>query len=153
PMSGVPYHTCETYIDKLVSKGFRVAIAEQLEDPRQVKGLVKREVVRIVTPGTLINSALLSDKSNNFAVSFTSVGQLFGLAILDLTTADFRVIEMSNEEELINEIYRLRPAEFVFSPKFQNKHQDFLNDLQKSYECAFSLYDDWHFDHQIAHDF
>src|SRR5580692_5357864 len=66
PMAGVPFHAAEGYIDKLVAKGYRVAIAEQMEDPRTVKGLVKREIVRVVTPGTVVNSTLLSDKSNNF---------------------------------------------------------------------------------------
>ena len=86
PMSGVPFHTAEIYIDKLVSKGFRVAIAEQVEDPKKAKGLVKREIVRMVTPGTLINSNLLSEKSNNFFACMVKAGQVFGLAFLDLTT-------------------------------------------------------------------
>ena len=68
PMSGVPHHTCDGYIDKLIAKGYRVAVAEQTEDPKKAKGLVKREVVRVVTPGTVINSNLLSDKSNNLSL-------------------------------------------------------------------------------------
>jgi DNA mismatch repair protein MutS len=153
PMCGVPHHTSESYVDKLVSKGYRVAVAEQIEDPRQAKGLVKREVVRVVTPGTVINSSLLSENNNNFIASVTQVGQLFGLAFLDLTTADFRVIELSSEEELQNEIYRLQPSEFVLSPKMQEKQRAFFEDLRKTYDFVVSTHDDWRFDHQPAHDF
>lgn len=153
PMSGVPYHTSEGYIDKLVSKGYRVAVAEQTEDPKKAKGLVKREVVRVVTPGTLINSSLLSDKTNNYFASMTRVGSVFGLAVLDLTTADFRVIEFDQEQELLNELYRLHPAEVLSSPKFQDKHQSFFTELKQSCNCLTNTYEEWHFDHQVAHDF
>lgn len=153
PMSGVPHHTCETYIDKLVSKGYRVAIAEQTEDPKKVKGLVKREVVRVVTPGTIINSSLLSDKSNNFIIAVSRVGSIFGLAVLDLTTADFRVIEFENENELINEIYRLHPAEILASNKFKERHQSLFADIRQAYDFSLNAYEDWHFDHQIAYEF
>lgn len=124
PMCGIPFHTAEGYIDKLVAKGLKVAIAEQMEDPKSAKGIVKREIVRIVTPGTLINSQLLSDKKNNFFVSVAEVGTVFGLAILDLTTAEFRVMELQKEQALIDELCRLRPAECLFSQTFE-----FLKDL------------------------
>lgn len=153
PMSGVPHHTFEGYVDKLVSKGYRVAIAEQTEDPKKAKGLVKREIVRVVTPGTLMNSSLLSDKANNFFASLVRVGSLFGLAILDLTTADFRVVEFDNVQELFNEAYRLRPAEFLVSPKFKEKHQDLFDEIRKAYDFLLNTYDAWHFDHQVAYDF
>lgn len=153
PMCGVPHHTSENYIDRLVTKGYRVAVAEQTEDPRQAKGLVKREVVRVVTPGTVINSSLLSEKNNNYISTIAQVGQLLGLAILDLTTADFRVIELSSEQELLNEIYRLQPAELVISPKLQEKHRHLFEDLQKSYHFTISTHDEWRFEHQTAHDF
>jgi DNA mismatch repair protein MutS len=163
PMSGVPHHTCEGYIDRLVSKGYRVAVAEQMEDPKQVrgsanagpayKGLVKREVVRVVTPGTLINSSLLSDKTNNFVAAMTRVGQIMGLAVLDLTTAEFRVIEVENEKALLNEIHRVRPSELVVPSKIQDKYRAFFDDLQKHYQCLISIHEDWRFEHQTAHDF
>ncbi|MBA3814924.1 MAG: DNA mismatch repair protein MutS [Parachlamydiaceae bacterium] len=153
PMCGVPHHTCEAYIDKLVSKGYRVAVAEQMEDPRLAKGLVKREVVRVVTPGTLINSSLLSDKSNNFVVSLARVGAIFGLAILDLTTADFKVIEFDKEGDLLNELYRQQPAEILVSPRFKEKHTHMLDELRKNHEFLLSTHDEWRFEHQMAHDF
>jgi DNA mismatch repair protein MutS len=128
PMCGVPFHTAEGYIDKLIAKGFKVAIAEQTEDPKSVKGLVKREIVRIVTPGTIVNSQLLSEKKNNFFVSIAQVGSVFGLAVLDLTTTEFRAQEIEKEQQLIDELCRLRPSEFLVSKSF-----DFLKDLSHSF--------------------
>ncbi len=152
PMSGVPWHTSEGYIDKLVAKGYRVAVAEQTEDPKKAKGLVKREIVRIVTPGTVINSSLLSDKANNYIASVTRVGSIFGFAVLDLTTSDFRVIEFETEQDLLNEIYCFHPAEIVTSRKFKEKHAHLFDDIRKSYDYLLNELDDWHFDHQITHD-
>jgi DNA mismatch repair protein MutS len=153
PMSGVPFHSSEPYIDKLVSKGYRVAIAEQTEDPKQTKGLVKREVVRVVSPGTLINSTLLSDKTNNFFASVSRVGSLYGLAFLDLTTSEFHVVEFEQEQDLLNEICRIRPAEFLVSTKFQEKQPQFFAEIGQLYEYTLNTHEDWHFEHQIAHDF
>lgn len=153
PMSGVPAHTCEGYIDKLVAKGYRVAVAEQVEDPKKTKGLVKREVVRIVTPGTVINSSLLSEKSNNFIASIIPVGSLFGLAILDLTTAEFTVSEFEKEQDLLNELYRLQPAEFLTSQKFIDKMPQFFGEMRHTYDFLLNTTDEWHFEHQVAYDY
>ncbi|MBA3958300.1 MAG: DNA mismatch repair protein MutS [Parachlamydiaceae bacterium] len=153
PMSGMPHHSSEAYIDKLVSKGYRVAIAEQTEDPKKAKGLVKREVVRVITPGTLMTSSLLSDKTNNFIAAVSRVGSIFGLAVLDLTTADFRVSEFDNEQELLNEIFRLHPSEFLTSVKFKDKHPALFTEIKQNYDCLVNTYEDWHFEHQVAHDF
>lgn len=153
PMAGVPYHSSEGYIDRLISKGFRVAVAEQTEDPKKTKGLVKREVVRVVTPGTVISSSLLSEKANNFVAAIARVGSLYGLAVLDVTTAEFRVSEFVHEQELINEIFRLQPTEFLVSQQFHDKHASFLADIKQSYQCLVNIHDDWRFSHQVAHDF
>jgi len=152
PMSGIPHHASEAYIDKLVLKGYRVAVAEQTEDPRKAKGIVKRELVRIVTPGTLINSSLLSENANNYFASVTQVGSFFGFAFLDLTTGEFRVIEFDKEQDLLNEIYKIHPAEFLTSKKFYAKHQALFDEIRKSYSLLVTPHDDWHFDHQIAYD-
>ena len=151
PMSGVPVHTCEAYVDRLVAKGFRVAIAEQMEDPRKVKGLVKREVVRVVTPGTIVNSHLLSDKSNNYFASIHHIGQLFGLALLDLTTSEFRVIELDNLADLGAEFFRFRPVECLVSQKFTERHRAFLSELQAQTTFLLSTEEEWKFDHSLTY--
>ena len=141
PMSGVPQHTIDSYIERLVEKGHRVAIAEQTEDPKEAKGLVRREVVRIVTPGTIINSSLISEKSNNYLAAIHQVGSLFGLASLDITTGEFRVIEFDSIGEILNEISRLNPSEFLLQEKFGAKYK---------FEGMKSILEDWRFEHKAA---
>ena len=142
PMAGVPFHTCESYIDKLVAKGYRVAVAEQMEDPRSVKGIVKREIVRIVTPGTVVNSSLLTDKSNNYLAAICQVSETHGLSVLDLTTADFKAMEFDSAKELADELCRLRPKEILVSEKWHAKNAALLE------EIAIHVKEDWHFDHR-----
>jgi DNA mismatch repair protein MutS len=151
PMSGVPHHICDSYIDKLVSKGYRVAVAEQMEDPKKTKGLVSREIVRVVSPGTLINSELLTDKCNNYFACVAQVGSLFGLAFLDLTTAEFRVVELDNLADLLNELYRIHPSELLTSEKFKSKHQGLFDELTNSYAVTITEIDDWYFDYELTH--
>lgn len=151
PMAGVPHHSSDAYIDKLVSKGYRVAIAEQTEDPKKTKGIVKREVVRVVTPGTVINSSLLSDKTNNYFSAINRVGSVYGFAFIDLTTGEFKVIEFENEQDLLNEIFRLRPAECLVSNKFLSKHLDLLKDLRQAHDFLVTAHEDWRFEHQTAY--
>lgn len=153
PMAGIPWISIEGYVDKLISKGYRAAIAEQTEDPKLAKGLVKREIVRVVTPGTLITSSLLSDKSNNFFVSLSRVGAFYGLAFLDLTTAEFRVIELENEQDLLNEIYRLQPAELLISAKLFDKQAALFAEINRGEKILLTPHDDWHFEHQTSYDF
>lgn len=152
PMCGVPVHTCEGYIDKLVAKGFRVAVAEQMEDSRQAKGLVRRELTRIVTPGTVINSSLLSDRANNYIATLTRIGAFYGLAFLDITTADFRVIEIESEQELLNEIYRFQPSEIVIPGRLKVKQAPLFEEMQRSFDFVITEIEDWRFDHQITYD-
>lgn len=153
PMSGVPVHTCELYIDRLVTKGYRVAVAEQLEDPKQAKGIVQRDIVRTVTPGTVISSGLLSDNANNFIASIAQIGSIYGLSVLDITTADFRTIELTDPDQLFHELYRIRPREVIASPKFIQKHGEIITELKHSWNCSIHPYEDWHFEHQQAHDY
>jgi DNA mismatch repair protein MutS len=153
PMSGIPHHTAEGYIDKLVQKGFRVAVAEQTEDPREAKGLVKREVVRVVTPGSSTSSTLLSEKSNNFFASINQIGSLYGLSFIDLSTSEFYVIELESELELLNEICRISPSEILTSKKFLDKHGSFFNDIKKINDCLITEIPDWHFEIQVTYNF
>ena len=149
PMCGVPFHTAEVYIDKLIGKGHKVAVAEQTEDPKSVKGLVKREIARIVTPGTIVNSQLLSDKKNNFFASIAQVGSIYGLAILDLTTSEFRAFELDAQQELLDELFRLQPAEFLASRKFKESHPLFFKEL--SHTFSFLVNEKETIDPMLAH--
>jgi len=150
PMCGVPLHASEVYIDKLLAKGFKVAIADQMEDPKKAKGLVKRGLTRIVTPGTVVSSKLLSEKKNNFFVSLTQVGMSYGIAIIDLTTSEFKVIEI--EENLIDELYKIRPSEILISQKFASDQKDLIEEMKRSFSFYINVKEDWYFDHEIATD-
>ncbi len=150
PMAGVPLHTCETYIERLVAKGYCVAIAEQTEDPAKASGLVKREIVRVVTPGTIVNSSLIQENANNFFASIAQVGSILGLAYADLTTGEFYASEFEDEVDLFNEIYRLRPAEFLSSQKFRQKHVKFIEQLKLSYKFLLTVQEEWRFDHKLS---
>ncbi|MCC5831905.1 MAG: DNA mismatch repair protein MutS [Chlamydiales bacterium] len=145
PMAGVPWHTCETYIDRLVAKGYRLAVAEQTEDPKQAKGLVKREIVRFITPGTVVN---LPDSAHNFIASIAQVGSVFGLAFLDLTTALFQVVEFEESKELLSELYRLRPSEVLTLETFQKKQEPLLKELDGA---LLSIGAPWQFEHKTAY--
>ena len=116
PMAGVPFHAAENYISKLIEKGYKVAICEQLEDPKQTKGMVKRDVVRVVTPGTVMEAHLLDEKKNNYIMSVFKKGIYFGLAICDITTGDFyasKIMGENNYAALIDEISKFNPAEII----------------------------------------
>lgn len=150
PMCGVPWHTSEGYIDKLVAKGFRVAIAEQIEDPKLVKGLVKRKVVRIITPGTQISSNTLEEKTHNFIGSITREGGVFGLALLDVTTASFFVFECFEAKTLANELFRFSPKELLCSKKFQEKEKELLQEVCQNHSLQIQREEEWRFDRVAA---
>jgi DNA mismatch repair protein MutS len=150
PMCGVPFHSAEGYIDKLVAKGYKVAIAEQLQDPREVKGIVERGIVRTVTPGTLVTSSLLSEKSNNYLASLTRMNVFYGLAVIDLTTSEFRVMEIENEKELMDELCRLRPSELIISEKLRSRFPDLIATLKNQLPITLTLREEWHFDHEAC---
>ncbi len=119
PMCGIPYHAADTYIARLISKGYKVAICEQLEDPKKAKGMVKRDVIRVVTPGTVIEANLLEDKKNNYIMCVYKNGIYFGLTVCDVTTGDFRTTEIkenNNFAVLLDEISKYSPAELVVNP-------------------------------------
>ncbi|MCH1430316.1 MAG: DNA mismatch repair protein MutS [Chlamydiales bacterium] len=151
PMCGVPYHSSDAYIDKLVALGLRVAIAEQTEDPKQAKGLVKREVVRIVTPGTTYSQQLVPDKSNNFLVSIDQVGSIFGLAVLDLSTAEFEVIEFEKSKDLLNEIFKIKPSELLCSEKFYQRNSDISIQLQQTLDFLLTTRDNYYYTHESSY--
>ncbi len=116
PMCGIPYHAANIYIAKLIEKGYKVAICEQLEDPKKAKGIVKRDVIRVVTPGTVVEDNLLDEKKNNYIMSIYKQGIFFGIAVCDISTGDFlasQIKETNNFTKLLDEIARYYPAEIV----------------------------------------
>ena len=125
PMAGIPFHAAENYIARLISKGYKVAICEQMEDPKEAKGIVKREVIRVVTPGTVIESNLLEEKKNNYIMSVYKAGIYYGIAICDVSTGDFYATEIkenNNFSKLLDEISRYLPSEIIVnSMMFESK--------------------------------
>lgn len=114
PMCGVPYHAAKGYINRLTREGFKVAICEQTEDPQAAKGIVKREVVRIITPGTNLEDDELTRAHNSYIAACCGKGGVWGLSYLDLSTGDFRLTELEKDADLLDEICRLRPGSSSF---------------------------------------
>lgn len=127
PMAGIPFHAAENYIARLISKGYKVAICEQMEDPKEAKGIVKREVIRVVTPGTVIESNLLEEKKNNYIMSIYKAGIYYGLAVCDVSTGDFyatQIKENNNFSKLLDEISRYSPSEIIVNNMmFESKQE------------------------------
>jgi len=133
PLAGIPYHSLDSYLGKLIRSGHKVAICEQMEDPKKAKGLVKRDVVRIVTPGTLTEETLLSDKSNNFLVSLCEKKGIWGVAVIDLSTGSFAVTEFGSpkaREDLFSEVSRLQPAELLVPEPLKEPVESLLDHPQ-----------------------
>ncbi len=144
PLAGVPFHALETYLSRLIKKGHKVAIVEQLEDPKKAKGLVKRGLVRIVTPGTIIESNLLNEKENNYLLALTSSGNLgeeYALAFCDLSTGEFFTETVQSTSALLNEIARLNPSECLI-PESLKVNSELVSNLKARGSCVNSLEDD-----------
>ena len=118
PMCGVPHHAVETYLNKLVQKGYKVAIAEQIDDPKTTKGLVRREVIRVVTPGTITSAQALDETKNNYLMGIVYLDDVFGISTADISTGDFLVTEVHGERELIDEIHKFAPSEIICNEAF-----------------------------------
>ncbi len=149
PMCGVPFHAVDSYLTKLVSKGYKVAICEQMEDPKQAKGLVKREVIRIVTPGTNLNTQALDASRNNYLMSIVCVSDRFGVSVADITTGAYFVTEVDNERKLMDEIVRYSPAEIICNQSFEVCGAD-LEDLKERLGITVFTLDDWYFDDELC---
>ncbi len=148
PMCGVPFHAAETYIARLIEKGYKVAICEQLEDPKYAKGIVKRDVIRVVTPGTVMETNLLEEKKNNYIMSIYKNGIFYGLAVCDLTTGDFRttqIKEQNNFITLMDEISRYSPAEIVVNEMMYTSTQE-IEKIRERFHCYISMLAEEHFD-------
>ena len=136
PMAGVPHHSADRYLNRLVEKGYRVAVCEQVEDPAQAKGLVKRDVVRVVTPGTITDTSVLLDNENNYLVSVFAVQNYFGIASCDVTTGDFQatqIITGAVEGKLRDEIMKLAPAEILCNQDFLHLSNTSKLDQEKAF--------------------
>ncbi len=145
PMCGVPFHAAEMYIAKLISKGYKVAICEQLEDPKTAKGIVKRDVIRVVTPGTVIESNLLDEKKNNFIMSIVKKGLFFGIAVCDVSTGDFlatQITEENNFEKLLDEIARFMPAEIVANKMMYESEKEIARIKDRINVCISNVEED-----------
>ena len=144
PMCGVPFHAAETYISRLISKGYKVAICEQLEDPKFAKGMVKRDVVRVVTPGTVTEANLLDDKKNNYIMSIYKNGIYFGITVCDVTTGDFRTTEVrekNNFSELLDEISKYSPAEILVNPMMYECSEE-ISKIKERFDVYISKYEE-----------
>lgn len=124
PLAGIPFHSSKPYIAKLVNNGYKVAICEQTEDPKQTKGLVKREVIQIVTSGTIQDIDFIDSKSNNYLACITHFNNTYAISFIDITTGEFKVIE-TDEDNLVSEIYKIEPSELIFT----NSVYDRVNSL------------------------
>ena len=145
PMCGVPFHAAETYINRLIEKGYKVAICEQVEDPKKARGLVKREVIRVVTPGTTLDAASLDESRNNYLMSVVATEGGFGCAIADITTGDCFLTEVDKPQKLLDEINKFVPAEIICNDAFFMSGVD-TDDLKNRLGiCVFPL-DAWYFD-------
>ena len=149
PMCGVPYHAVDSYLNKLVTKGYKVAIVEQVEDPATAKGIVKREVVRIVTPGTNLNTSALDETKNNYLMSIVCVENCFGIAIVDITTGDFFVTEVENNRALLDEIYKFMPSEIICNDAFLLTGID-IDDLKNRLNITLFQLESWYFDDDMC---
>ena len=149
PMCGVPYHAVEGYLNKLVSKGYKVAICEQVEDPKQAKGIVKREVVRIVTPGTNLDTQALDETKNNYIMCIVYIADRYGLSIADVTTGDYFVTELEESAKLLDEIYRFMPSEIICNESYYMSGMD-LDDLKDRLGITIYSLDSWYFDDAVC---
>ena len=147
PMCGIPYHAADNYIAKLIGKGYKVAICEQLEDPKQAKGIVKRDVIRVVTPGTVMESNLLEEKKNNYIMSIFKTGIFFGIAICDISTGDFYASEIkdtNNFLKLLDEISRFSPAEIIANDMMTSSLQEIAK-IKERFDLYISKQDESNF--------
>lgn len=149
PMCGIPYHAAQGYISRLTREGFKVAICEQVEDPKAAKGIVKREVVRIITPGTNIQDDLQEAQEENFIVGIAQENGVVGLAHLNLATGCFRVTELRSREDVFGELVRIRPTECILSEKLVESSR-LRQFLERELKVVINAYEQWIFSLEYA---
>ena len=149
PMCGVPYHAVEGYLNRLVSKGYKVAICEQVEDPKTAKGIVKREVVRIVTPGTNLDTQALDESRNNYIMCIVYIADRYGVSVADITTGDYFVTEFTDSGKLMDEICRFAPSEIICNEAFYMSGMD-LDGMKDRLGITIYSLDAWYFDDAVC---
>ncbi|PTF20339.1 DNA mismatch repair protein MutS, partial [Staphylococcus devriesei] len=127
PMCGVPYHSANSYIETLINNGYKVAICEQMEDPKQTKGMVKREVVRVVTPGTVMEQGGMDENQNNYILSFIKNENSYALSYCDISTGELKTTHFEDESTLINEIITINPNEIVVNEEIDEELKKQIN--------------------------
>ena len=151
PMCGIPYHAVEGYLNRLVAKGYKVAICEQVEDPKTAKGIVKREVVRIVTPGTNLDTQALDETKNNYIMCIVYIADRYGVAIADISTGDYFVTEFPDSSRLMDEIYKFSPSEIICNEAFYMSGMD-LDAMRDKLGITIYSLDSWYFDDAVCKD-
>ena len=151
PMCGIPYHAVEGYLNRLVAKGYKVAICEQVEDPKTAKGIVKREVVRIVTPGTNLDTQALDETKNNYIMCIVYIADRYGVAIADISTGDYFVTELPDSSHLMDEIYKFSPSEIICNEAFYMSGMD-LDAMRDKLGITIYSLDSWYFDDAVCKD-
>lgn len=149
PMCGVPYHAVEGYLNRLVSKGYKVAICEQVEDPKTAKGIVKRDVVRIVTPGTNLDTQALDETRNNYIMCIVYIADRYGVSVADISTGDYFVTEIPDSAKLMDEIYRFSPSEIICNEAFYMSGMD-LDSMKERLGITIYSLDSWYFDDNVC---
>lgn len=148
PMAGVPHHAAEMYISRLIAKGYKVAICEQLEDPKTTKGIVKRGVIRVVTPGTIVESNMLEERKNNYIMSIFKSGIYFGIGVCDISTGEFYSAEIkdnNNFPQLLDEIARYSPSELVINSNLADCTEE-MSKIRERFNCYITRFQDKFFD-------
>ncbi|KPU44848.1 DNA mismatch repair protein MutS [Oxobacter pfennigii] len=148
PMCGLPYHAAESYVSRLISKGYKVAICEQVEDPALAKGIVKREIIRVVTPGTVTESSMLDEKKNNYIMSIYKNSDFYGIAYCDVSTGEFHASEFnsSNTQKIIDETARLTPSEIIYNMEL-SENTKLLKILSDRFNALLTHYKDDNFEY------
>lgn len=149
PMCGVPFHAVDGYLNRLVSKGYKVAICEQMEEPAAAKGIVRREVVRIATPGTNLDMQALDESKNNYIMCIVYMADRFGLSVADVTTGDYFVTEIENSSKLFDEIYKFMPSEIICNEAFYMSGMD-IDDIKNRLGVTIYSLDSWYFDDAVC---
>ena len=149
PMCGVPYHAVDSYLNRLVSKGYKVAICEQMEDPKLAKGIVKRDVIRIVTPGTNLDMQALDETKNNYIMSIVYIADRFGLSVADVTTGEYMVTEIESSGKMMDELTKFMPSEIICNEAFYMSGMN-LDDLKNRLGITIYSLDAWYFDDALC---